>query len=46
MSIITESLTSTGVLRTMITINGKFPGPMIRANRGDRLMIHVTKSAQ
>ncbi|OBT60652.1 hypothetical protein VE03_09932 [Pseudogymnoascus sp. 23342-1-I1] len=31
-----------GVLRTMITINGKFPGPMIRANRGDRLMINVT----
>src|SRR5690348_8046929 len=37
-------LTSKGVLRTMIVINGQFPSPMIRANRGDRLLINVTNA--
>ncbi|KAK7903304.1 hypothetical protein LTR67_001322 [Exophiala xenobiotica] len=30
-----------GVSRTVLTINGRFPGPLIRANRGDRLLINV-----
>ncbi|KAI9745890.1 MAG: hypothetical protein M1818_000571 [Claussenomyces sp. TS43310] len=33
-----------GVLRTLLVINGQFPGPLIRANRGDRLMINVTNA--
>jgi len=35
-------LTATGVVRTMLVINGHFPGPLIRANRGDRLLVNVT----
>ncbi|KAH8811565.1 multicopper like protein, partial [Xylogone sp. PMI_703] len=31
-----------GVTRTMLLINGQFPGPVIRANRGDRLLVNVT----
>jgi FtsP/CotA-like multicopper oxidase with cupredoxin domain len=34
-------LSPDGVTRTMIVINGGFPGPVIRANMGDRLLIHV-----
>lgn len=30
-----------GVFRPMITINGKFPGPMIECNEGDTLIINV-----
>lgn len=30
-----------GVFRPMITINGKFPGPMIECNEGDTLVIDV-----
>ncbi|KIX04862.1 uncharacterized protein Z518_05733 [Rhinocladiella mackenziei CBS 650.93] len=30
-----------GVPRTVLAINGRFPGPVIRANRGDRLLIYV-----
>jgi len=26
----------------MLVINGQFPGPLIRANQGDRLLINVT----
>lgn len=26
----------------MVVINGQFPGPLIRANQGDRLLINVT----
>jgi FtsP/CotA-like multicopper oxidase with cupredoxin domain len=26
----------------MLFINGKFPGPLIEANRGDRLIVNVT----
>ncbi len=28
----------------MLFINGKFPGPLIEANRGDRLVINVTNN--
>ena len=31
-----------GVVREMLFINGKFPGPLIEANRGDRLIVNVT----
>ncbi|KAJ6088841.1 hypothetical protein N7499_004092 [Penicillium canescens] len=31
-----------GVLRKVLVVNGKYPGPMIRCNRGDRLLINVT----
>ncbi|SPQ18182.1 018d7d51-946b-47ca-b38e-41bb42f0dc64 [Thermothielavioides terrestris] len=31
-----------GVVRDMLFINGKFPGPLIEANMGDRLVINVT----
>ncbi|EXJ58514.1 hypothetical protein A1O7_05940 [Cladophialophora yegresii CBS 114405] len=34
-------LSPDGVFRTMIAINGRFPGPLIRANMGDRLIINV-----
>ncbi len=34
-------LSPDGVFRTMIAINGRFPGPLIRANMGDRLVINV-----
>ena len=30
-----------GVERLVLAINGGFPGPLIRANRGDRLLVHV-----
>jgi FtsP/CotA-like multicopper oxidase with cupredoxin domain len=32
----------TGVLRKMLVINSQFPGPLIRVNRGDQLLINVT----
>jgi FtsP/CotA-like multicopper oxidase with cupredoxin domain len=35
-------LTVIGVVRKMFVINGHFPGPLIRANRGDRLLVNVT----
>jgi Multicopper oxidase len=31
-----------GVVRDMLFINGKFPGPVIEMNRGDRLVVNVT----
>lgn len=31
-----------GVVREMLFINGKFPGPLIEVNRGDRLVVNVT----
>jgi FtsP/CotA-like multicopper oxidase with cupredoxin domain len=34
-------LSPDGVFRTMIAINGRFPGPLIRANMGDRLIVNV-----
>lgn len=33
---------STGVNRTVLTINDQFPGPLIRLNRGDTLLVNVT----
>lgn len=33
---------SVGVVRKMFVINGQFPGPLIRANRGDRVIVNVT----
>jgi len=30
-----------GVTRKVLAVNGQFPGPLIRANRGDRLLINV-----
>ena len=37
-------LSPDGVFRTMVVINGRFPGPLIRANMGDRLVINVQNS--
>ncbi|KAE8443950.1 hypothetical protein EG329_001174 [Mollisiaceae sp. DMI_Dod_QoI] len=31
-----------GVMRTMLVMNGQFPGPLIRANEGDRVLVNVT----
>lgn len=31
-----------GVLRNVLVVNGQYPGPLIRVNRGDRLLINVT----
>ncbi|MCJ1401557.1 hypothetical protein MMC11_004773 [Xylographa trunciseda] len=30
-----------GVYKAMVTINGQFPGPMIRCNEGDTVVVHV-----
>ena len=30
-----------GVSKRMLLVNGKFPGPVIEANEGDRLVVHV-----
>ncbi|OMP82501.1 Laccase-2 [Diplodia seriata] len=34
-----------GVKRSMITINGEFPGPMIECNEGDTLLVEVHNEA-
>lgn len=31
-----------GVVRDMLLVNGQFPGPLIEANRGDRILVNVT----
>ncbi|PMD54496.1 multicopper oxidase [Hyaloscypha bicolor E] len=31
-----------GVLRPLFVINGQFPGPLIRVNQGDRVLVNVT----
>lgn len=31
-----------GVIRPLLVINGQFPGPLIRVNRGDRVLVNVT----
>jgi FtsP/CotA-like multicopper oxidase with cupredoxin domain len=33
---------SKGVNRTILLINGQYPGPLVRMNRGDRLLVNVT----
>lgn len=33
-----------GVVRNLYAINGKFPGPLIRVNRGDRVVVNVTNN--
>ncbi|KAI9732621.1 MAG: hypothetical protein M1834_003957 [Cirrosporium novae-zelandiae] len=33
-----------GVLRKIIAINGQFPGPLIRVNRGDRVLVNITNN--
>lgn len=34
-----------GVLKRMTLINGKFPGPVIEANAGDRIVVHYRNEA-
>jgi FtsP/CotA-like multicopper oxidase with cupredoxin domain len=34
------------VVRPLLVFNGQFPGPVIEANRGDRLLINVTNTLQ
>jgi FtsP/CotA-like multicopper oxidase with cupredoxin domain len=34
-----------GVFRPMILINEQFPGPLVRCNEGDRLVIHIDNQA-
>ncbi|KAK9236531.1 Cupredoxin [Lipomyces kononenkoae] len=36
-----EAVAPDGVMREMVLVNGEFPGPTIRAKRGDVLKIHV-----
>ncbi|KAK9366252.1 multicopper oxidase-domain-containing protein [Lipomyces kononenkoae] len=36
-----ETIAPDGVMREMILVNGEFPGPTIRAKKGDVLQIHV-----
>jgi FtsP/CotA-like multicopper oxidase with cupredoxin domain len=33
-----------GVLRQVLVINEKYPGPMVRVNRGDRVLVNVTNN--
>lgn len=35
-----------GVLRSMILINNRFPGPLIRCNDGDTIIVHVENHAR
>ena len=35
-----------GVYKPMIVINGQFPGPMVRCNEGDTIIVHVKNSGQ
>jgi hypothetical protein len=35
-------LTTPGVMRTMLVFNGQFPGPLIRVNQGDRVLVNVS----
>jgi FtsP/CotA-like multicopper oxidase with cupredoxin domain len=35
-------LTVKGVLRPILVMNGQFPGPLIRVNQGDRVLVNVT----
>jgi len=39
-----RKLTIAGVNRSMYAINGQFPGPVIRLNEGDQLLINVTNA--
>lgn len=29
-------------MRTMLVMNGQFPGPLIRVNEGDQVLVNVT----
>ena len=33
-----------GVSKRMLLVNGKFPGPVIEANEGDQLIVHVNNN--
>lgn len=35
-----------GIIRNLTVINGQYPGPLLEANAGDTLNIHVTNSMQ
>jgi FtsP/CotA-like multicopper oxidase with cupredoxin domain len=35
-----------GFSRVVWTSNGQYPGPMIRANKGDQIVVHVQNSLQ
>jgi FtsP/CotA-like multicopper oxidase with cupredoxin domain len=35
---------SPGVSRSVLAINGQYPGPLIRMNRGDRLLVNLTNN--
>jgi FtsP/CotA-like multicopper oxidase with cupredoxin domain len=35
-----------GVQRQMLVVNGQYPGPLIEANEGDRIIVHVTNNLQ
>lgn len=44
--IITDAdLNPDGVYRPMMLINNQFPGPLVRCNEGDRLVVHVENQA-
>lgn len=33
-----------GYARQMYSINGQYPGPLIEANEGDRIIVHLTNT--
>jgi FtsP/CotA-like multicopper oxidase with cupredoxin domain len=33
-----------GIVRPVLVFNGQFPGPLIEANRGDRILVNVTNN--
>lgn len=35
-----------GIMRTILVMNGKFPGPLIEVNEGDRVLVNVTNQLQ
>ncbi|KAG2187386.1 hypothetical protein INT44_005072 [Umbelopsis vinacea] len=37
-----STMSPDGVSRTLLTVNGQFPGPKVEANHGDVIRVHVT----
>ncbi|CAG8675434.1 9536_t:CDS:2, partial [Scutellospora calospora] len=44
LNLIIKELAPDGYMRPVWTINGQYPGPIIQANYGDRLLINVTNN--
>ncbi|KAG0288202.1 hypothetical protein BGZ96_007990 [Linnemannia gamsii] len=39
-----STISPDGLARPMLLVNGMFPGPLIEANTGDRIVVHVTNN--